>query len=170
MATVNTNQMVQAQQFGNVPFGNVSALPFNLTVNASGVATNTDQTTAVQIADIIRLGILPAGMTLQDVQNTISVAMSGSTTASLGFLYKDGVDVASPYAQDAAYFYAGLSTASTGVSRKTGVKAPMVLPKDAYLVLTNAGAAYAQAGVIDIVVQGIHTGNVAGALSSMQNP
>jgi hypothetical protein len=170
MATVNTFAMTQAKQFGNTPFGNVTALPFNLTVNASGVAINTDQSTAVQIADVLRLGILPAGMQLQDVQNTISVAMSASTTASLGFLYKDGVDVAAPYAQDAAYFYTGLSTASTGVSRKTAVKAPLTLPKDAYLVLTVAGAAYAQAGVIDCIVLGINTGDVVGSLASQQNP
>jgi hypothetical protein len=169
MATVNSYAMTQQKQFGNTPYGNLSALPYNLTVNASGVAVNTDQATAVQIADVIRLGILPAGMTLMDALIIISTALSASTTCSIGFLYKDGVDVTA-VPQDTAFFCTGLATSSTGVSRKTGVKAPVVLPKDAYLVLTNAGAAYAQAGQIDVIVQGIHTGDVAGSLASMQNP
>ena len=169
MATVNANQIGQQVQFGNVPFGNLSALPFNLTTNASGVAVNTDQATAVQIGDVIRLGLMPAGMTLMDALVTISDALDASTTASIGFLYKDGVDVTA-YPQDAAFFASGLATSSTGVSRKTGVKAPLVLPKDAYLTLTVAGAAYASVGIIDIVVLGIHTGSVAGSLASQQTP
>jgi hypothetical protein len=169
MATVNTYAMTQAKQFGNSPFGNATKLPFNLTTNASGVALNTDQSTAVQIADVIRLGILPGGLTLQDVQITISDALDASTTGSLGFAYKDGVD-STAVPQDAAYFCSGLATSSTGVSRKTGVKAPVVLPKDAYLIWTVAGAAYGSVGVIDFVVEGIHTGDIQGSLASQQNP
>ena len=61
-------------------------------------------------------------------------------------------------AQDAAYFASALATSSTGVSRKTGVKAPITLPKDAYLILTIGGAAHASAGIMDVIVQGIDTG------------
>ena len=169
MATVNTYAMKQAKQFGNTPFGNLSALPFNVTANSSGVALNTDQSTAVQVSDVLRLGILPAGMTLMDALIIISVAQAGSTTASFGFLYTDGVDVTA-VPQDAAYFASALATSSTGVSRKTAVKAPVVLPKDAYLTATIAGAAWSQASAIDVIVQGINTGDIAGSLASQQTP
>lgn len=169
MSNVNTNAMKQAKLFGNSPFGNLSALPYRFETNSSGIALNTDLATAVQVADVVRIGILPAGMTLMDALTTISDAFTAATTASIGFLYTDGVDVTA-VPQDAAYFASALATDATGVSRKTGVKAPVVLPKDAWLTLTIGGAAHAAAGVMDVIVQGIHTGEVAGSLASMQNP
>lgn len=159
MTTVNTNYMVQTTKFGGAPFGNETALSFNLTTNASGIAAGTDLATALQIGDVVRLGILPKGLNLQDVLATISVAFAGSTTASLGFAYVDGVDLSAPYAQDAAYFItAGQSLASTALVRKTGIKAPMTLQKDAYLTLTLAGAAQTGAAVLDVIVYGVDTG------------
>lgn len=159
MATVNTNAMTQQGQFGGVPFGNEVSLPFNLTTNTSGVAANTDQATALQIADVVRLGILPKGLRMEDCLATISVAFAGSTTCSLGFAYVDGIDLAAPYAQDAAYFIAATqSLASTALVRKTGIKAPMTLQKDAYLILTLAGAAQTTTAVLDVNIYGVNTG------------
>lgn len=169
MSNVNTNAMTQAKQFGNSPFGNLSALPFRFETNASGIALNTDLATAVQVADVVRIGILPAGMTLMDSNIVVSDAFTAATTASIGFLYKDGVD-STAVPQDAAYFVSALDTATAACTRKTGVKAPVVLPKDAYLTLTIGGAAHAAVGVLDVIVQGIHTGEVAGSLASQQNP
>ena len=157
MTTVNQNYMTQAKQFGGVPFGNQTNLTFNFTTDSSGVFTNSDLTTAVQVADVLRLGIIPAGFQMQDALVIISDAFTGSTTASIGFAYCDGVDVTAA-AQDAAYFASALATSSTGVSRKTGVKAPIKLPKDAYLILTIAGAAHASVGIMDVIVQGVNTG------------
>jgi hypothetical protein len=158
MATVTTNQINQLQEFGGVPFGNETELTFNLTA-ASGIAQNTDQATALQIGDVVRLGILPKGLRLTDCLATISVAFAASTTASLGFAYTDGVDLTGANAQDAAYFItAGQSLATAAVVRKTGIKAPLVLQKDAYLILTLAGAAQTAAPVLDVSVYGINTG------------
>jgi len=161
--------MTQAKLFGNSPFGNLSALPFKMTTNASGVALNTDLPTALQIADVVRLGILPAGMTLMDSNNIVSDAFTAATTGSIGFLYKDGVDSAA-VPQDAAYFVSALDTATAAHTRKTGVKAPVVLPKDAYLTVTIGGAAHAAVGVLDVIVLGIHTGETVGTATVFQNP
>ncbi|MEY5097693.1 MAG: hypothetical protein RJA36_412, partial [Pseudomonadota bacterium] len=38
------------------------------------------------------------------------------------------------------------------VQRKSTTTAPVTLPKDAYLILTNAGAAQAAAGIADILI------------------
>ena len=158
MTTINTNFMTQAGKFGGVPFGNTLSLEYHFETTSAGVAVGTDFATAVQSGDIVRLGILPAGFKLEDALLIISSAFAGSTTASFGFLYTDGVDV-STAPQDSAYFSASaVSTASTGVSRKTGVKAPLVLAKDAYLTLTVGGAAHSSAGVLDIVVIGVDKG------------
>ena len=156
MTTINKN-FARAQKFGGVPWGNLTGLQYNFTTNASGVFVDSDLATAVQSADVVRLGVLPQGMTLFDCLTIISTAFSGSTTASIGFAYVDGVD-STTVPQNAAYFAATLATSSTGVSRKTAVTAPVTLPKDAYLILTIGGAAEGQVGVMDMIVTGIETG------------
>jgi len=158
MATSTTNSMSIARQFGNTPFGNATHLPFTLATSAAGVPLNTDQITALQIADVVRLGTIPAGFKLEDIQITISDAFTASTTIDIGFAYVDGVDLAGVNAQDAAYFCTGLATDATGVSRKTAVKAPLLLQKDVYLTATIAGAAHAAAGVLDAIVIGTNIG------------
>jgi len=159
MTTVNTNYMNSSHQFGGTPFGNRSQLDFNLTTDASGIATKTDLTTAIGSTDVIRLGVLPKGFRIDDCIATVSVAFAGSTTCSLGIQYVDGVDLASPNAQDAAYLIAGsTSLASTAIIRKTGIKAPITLQKDAYLILTMAGAAQTTTAVLDVSVLGVLTG------------
>ena len=162
MATSTLQYINKLKNFGGVPFGNARLQQFTLitaagiSVNASGAA-NTDQATALQIADVVRLGIIPSGTTLFDIQAIISAAFSATTTASVGFAYVDGVDVAA-VPQNAAYFTAALALNATGVSRKTSVTAPVTIPKDAYLTLTNQVAAQAGAGQVDIVLIGIGTG------------
>lgn len=162
MTTINKKYMVAAQKFDGVPFGNVTQFKSHFETDASGIvsensAAASDLATAVQSGDIVRIGILPAGLELQDMLLIISDAFAASTTASVGFLYCDGVDVAAA-AQDAAYFVSAKATDATSVSRKTGVKAPLVLAKDAYLVLTIGGAAHSAAGVMDVIVIGRNTG------------
>jgi hypothetical protein len=157
MTTITKNAMSQSRQFGNMPFGNSSRLPFRFETNSSGVALNTDLATAVQSGDVVVLGKLPAGFLLQDALVVISDAFTGSTTASIGFAYADGVD-STTVPQSATFFASALATSSTGVSRKTSVEAPVTLPKDANLILTIGGAAHASAGIMDIVIEGINTG------------
>jgi len=143
------------------PYGDTVALDgYNMTTNASGVVQGSDAgATALIVNDIVRLGIIPAGTRLLDFIGTISDAFTASSTFSLGFAYVDGVDSAA-VPQNAAYFCAGVSLASTGVVRKTAVTPPVTLPKDAYLILTNTGAVQAAVGVLDVVVIGKSVGPV----------
>lgn len=134
---------------GGSPAGTMAALSFKFTTNASGVMTDSDQTTAVASGDIVRLGVLPRGMRLIDCLAVVSDAFTASSTGMLGFAYVDGVD-SSAVPQDNDFFFAATTIAATGVIRKTAVTPPVTLPKDAYLILTNGGAAQAAAGVMDI--------------------
>lgn len=156
MANVTKKNVKNLVQFGG-PDGNAWKDQFTFATNASGVFVDSDLATAVQIGDVVRIGVLPAGLTVHDALSIISDAFTALTTANVGFAYVDGVD-STAVPQDAAYFASALAINATGCSRKTGVKAPVTLPKDAYLILTNAGAAHASAGRIDIVVEGINTG------------
>jgi hypothetical protein len=138
-------------------YGNETRLRFNLTLNSSGVLVDSDHTDAIQVGDTILLGIIPAGFEIHDALFTVSDAFTGSTTCSVGYKYVDGVD-ATP-AEDAAYFVpATQALSSTAIFRKTGIKAPAKLPKDAYLTLLWAGAAADAAGILDISVIGVWTG------------
>src|SRR5450631_43627 len=139
------------------PYGNALSLLYTFTTDASGIFIQSDTPTAPQIGDVIILGRLEAGLLIFDAQVIVSDAFTELTTANIGFQYCDGIDDANA-PQDNAYFASALATSATGVSRKTGVKAPIRLKKDAYLILTNAGAAHAAAGQIDVVVNGIWEG------------
>jgi hypothetical protein len=159
MANVTKKQLAQAAQFGGVPYGNYTGLHFTFEVNSSGVYVNSDQTTAVVQADVVRIGVLPAGMRLDDCLVMISDAFTAASTANIGFAYVDGVDVtATP--QDADYFDAALALDAQGRTRGLNLAVrPVTLPKDAYLTLTIAGADLAAVGVMDVVVYGVLTGN-----------
>lgn len=162
MGTVNINAMSMVRQKQNTPWGNSTHLRFHMETNASGVVLNSDLATALQAADVIRLGEIPAGFLIEDALVNLSNAFSASSTFHLGFLYTDGVDDAS-VPQDAQYICASLAADATSVSRKTGIKAPVQLPKPAWLVLTNNVAAQAVIGIIDVSVQGVDLGLSGGA-------
>ena len=156
MTTLNKSRLSQGQGF-TAPYGNKFARAFRFNTSAAGVAADTDLATAVQINDVVRLGVLPAGMELHDALAVVSDAFTAATTADIGFLYTDGVDSAA-VPQNAAFFYAELATSATGRTRATAVNAPVRLPKDAYLVLTRKGAADASLGIVDVIVEGILNG------------
>ena len=159
MATVTQKRIKQIQAGITAPMGNCYKYPFHFETNSSGVIVNSDQTTAVVSGDVVRLGILPAGLLLLDAQFIISDASTASVTADFGFLYCDGVDAAAPSAQDQDYFKAALAMDGTGITRKVNVVAPLLLAKDAYLVMTVGGANHASASVVDVIVEGIWKGS-----------
>lgn len=154
MSTVTINQF-RARQYGGAAgaYGNVTALPFKLTTNASGGAIGADSSAAIALGDKVVLGVLPAGMRLDDCMLVVSTAMSASVTGTLGFEYDDGVDSTS-VPQDAAYFGTGLVLNTAGRLRNATSKAPVVLPKPAKLILVTAGAANAKASQIDLLITG----------------
>lgn len=158
MATATKKRLNQAQQF-TACYGNKFAQVFRYETNASGVCVDSSQATAVLINDVVRIGILPAGLELHDALAVVSDAFAATTTADLGFAYVDGVD-STAVPQDADYFFAALSTAAVGRTRANNTAvAPLRLPKDAYLILTRKGAADSAVGIADFIVEGILTGN-----------
>lgn len=159
MATVTKKYLSQEQQFGGAPYGNGTTLQFNLTTNASGYAVNSDTAAAIGIGDVVRIGILPAGARLHDALAIVSDAFTASTTAKIGFAYVDGVDSTAVPQDDDYFFVAGLAVNAVGRTRatNTGV-APLTLPKDAYVILTNAGAAHASVGILDLLVECVLVG------------
>ena len=136
-----------------VPFGNAWVDVFNLTTNSSGVLVDSSQTTALAIADVITLGVIPAGTKIIDAMAIVSDAFTASATADIGFKYVDGTDVTA-VPQDDNYFFNDLALDSAATTRKTLITTPLTLPKDAYVTLTLAGANLAAVGIIDIVING----------------
>jgi len=158
MATVNKTNAKRLRQFGGTPYGNAVALRFGFETNASGIFVDSDLATAVQIADVVNIGMLPAGLEIHDSLSIVSDAFTAVTTANVGFAYVDGVDD-TDVPQDADYFNAALATNALGRTRAANTAvAPIKLPKDAYITLTIAGADHAAAGVLDVIVNGIWTG------------
>jgi hypothetical protein len=158
MTTVTTKKIFSKRAGVTGPWGNAWVQKYHFETDASGIYQNSDQATAIQIADVVNLGILPAGLEIFDLQNIISTAFAANETVDLGFAYVDGVDVtATP--QSGTFFAATQVVSSAAVLRKTGTGAPVTLPKDAYLTLTNRGAAASQVGVLDIVVWGTWHGS-----------
>ncbi len=157
MATIK-KKFIGDQQFGGfTPYGNVTTLRATLETNASGAVINSDSQAAIAVADVVVLQVLPEGFLLEDAQVIVSTGMTASATGSLGFIYADGVnDVAVP--QDPAYFGAGLDAAAAARLRTTSAKAPVKLPKEAYLIWTHAGAANAKVSRLDVIVHGERLG------------
>jgi len=160
MTTVTKLFARKLHQQGGVPFGNTWSQRYTLETNASGVWVDSDLATALQVADVARLGVIPAGTELHDILEIVSDAMTAATTCGVGFAYVDGVD-STTVPQNDAYFNAATTLAlnATGVTRKTAVTAPVILPKDAYLIVTLAGAAADSVMIADFIVSGVQTGS-----------
>lgn len=157
MATVTKKNITttQAKTLGGKPYGNVSALEFPLVTNASGVWVDSDQATAVAIADILKLGIIPKGTRLLDCMVRVSTALKAATTCKVGFKYVDGVDVTAFPESDVYFMAAATALSSAATLRSTGVAAQGTLSKDAYLTVTIAGATQDAASAMNVVVIGI---------------
>lgn len=159
MGTIKKNYIDTEQQFGGVPYGNTTSLEFKFETNAIGALADSDTATAIQVDDVVQIGVLPAGMRILDAQTIISNIFQAATTATIGFAYVDGVDDAD-VPEDADYFVSALDTATAGRARIANTaSAPIELPKDAYLTVTSAGAAHDEAGLMTVVVEGILRGD-----------
>lgn len=156
MATIKKLRYQDDATFGGVPYGNTTSRSFNLTTKANGAATNSDTAAAIGDGDSVVLGLLPAGMLLQDAVATVSDAFTALTVGKLGFAYTDGVD-STEVPQDDDYFFgtATLTLHTLGTYRKVTSTAPVRLPKDANLVLISSGAAHASVGVADFRITGV---------------
>lgn len=158
MATIKLKNLGDKQFGGFTPYGNVTTLRATLETTATGAAVNATSAAAIGIGDKLHLQTLPAGLLIEDAQIIVSTALTAGVTGSLGFEYVDGVD-STEVPQDTAYFGAGLALGAAGRLRLATTKAPVNLPKEAYLVLTTAGAANAKVGRVDVVVHGERMGS-----------
>lgn len=157
MAKITRKTASQPQYGGFAPYGNLTALYYQVATNATGAVIESDSTAAVASGDVIDLGPIPAGMRLDDVLITVSTAMSAAVTGKLGFVYSDGVD-RTDVPQNDAFFGTGYALSAAAVLRKTATTAPIRLPKEARLILTTGGAANAKASQIDVRLVGELTG------------
>lgn len=157
MPTIKVKNIGVNQFGGFTPYGNLTTLRAKLVTDATGAVIGSNSTAPVALGDKVVLQSLPAGMLLEDAQVIVSTAMTATVTGSLGFEYADGVDDAT-VPQDAAYFGAGLVLNATGRLRCATAKAPVTLAKEAFLVLTTAGAANAKASRVDFIVHGERLG------------
>lgn len=158
MATV-TKKALGADRISTGVYGNAWVGTYNFTTNASGVLAASDQTTAVVQTNVVRIGLLPAGLELHDCLSICSDAFTTSVTHKLGFAYVDGTD-STDVPQDDDYFFAALAaTVGRTVANNTGVR-PLTIPKDAYLILTVNGstADHASAGIYDFIIRGRFNG------------
>lgn len=153
MATI-TKKTAFDRSMNGAPYGDMVALPYRMQTNSSGVLTGGDSASAVGNGDVVRIGKIPAGTKLLDSVATISDAFTGSSTYKMGFAYVDGVDSTAVPQDDAYFTAASTALSSLAVQRKATTTAPVTLPKDAYLIVTNAGAAQAAAGIMDVVIFG----------------
>ena len=151
MATI-TKKTAYDRQLTGAPYGDVLMLPYRMETTSGGALVGGDSTSAIGVGDVVRLGKLPAGTKLLDCVVTISNAFTGSSTYKLGFAYCDGVDVTAVPQDDDYFVAAATALSAAAVQRKATTTAPVTLPKDAYLILTNAGAAQAEVGIADILV------------------
>ncbi len=156
MATIKKKPSGYGQFGGFSPYGNVTALAFFMTTNATGAVIDSDSTAPVASGDVIDLGELPEGMRLDDAQILVTTGMTATVTGSLGFKYVDGTD-STEVPQDAAYFINAGDLATAGRLRANTGKL-VTLPKAARLILTTGGAANAKASDIKVIVSGELTG------------
>ena len=143
---------------GATPWGNAHGLKYTLETNASGAAINSDSTAAIALGDKVRIGVIPAGTSLLDSLAILSVAMTASVTGKIGFEYVDGIDVTAVPHDDDYFLAAGQSLATAARLRNATTNAVVTLPKDAWLILTTAGAANAKASKLDFILVGASEG------------
>lgn len=155
MATI-TSKLVADRREGTAPFSKTYVESFQFITDSSGYFTNSDTpAAAVGNGDVVRLGVLPAGLELHSALLSIGDAFTASSTCKIGFAYVDGVDSTSVPQDDDYFIAAGAALSSVAnIGSNNAAVSRVVLPKDAYLILTNAGAAQAAAGRADVIVYG----------------
>lgn len=157
MANIKLKGLGVNQFGGMAAYGNVTTLRSRLDTGANGAPLRANSELALAISDKVYLQVLPAGFRLEDLQAIVSTPMTAAVTGSIGFEYVDGVDSAE-VPQDLAYFGAGIVLSAAARLRTASAKAPVTLAKEAFLVLTLAGAANAKASRIDFIVHGERLG------------
>lgn len=139
----------ERQYGGAASDGNMTTCRFAVSTNAAGAVVGTNTTAPLAAADVIDIGPLQEGFTLEDAQLVVQAPIGGGSI-KLGFVYEDGEDHPT-VPQDAAFFgvFAGGTAARV---RSVGTKVPVPLPKAARLIATLAGATVANGKAMFIVI------------------
>ena len=153
MATI-TQKFNPRLNVGATPWGNTHGLKYTLETNAAGAVVHSNSAAAIAIGDKVRIGVIPAGTSLLDSLVILSVAMTASVTGKIGFEYVDGVDSTAVPQDDDYFMVAGQSLATAARLRNATTNAAVTLPKDAWLILTTAGAANAKVSKLDFILFG----------------
>ena len=153
MATI-TQKFNPRLNVGATPWGNTHGLKYTLETNAAGAVVNSNSAAAIAIGDKVRIGVIPAGTSLLDSLVILSVAAAASETSKIGFEYVDGVDSTAVPQDDDYFMVAGQSLATAARLRNATTNAAVTLPKDAWLILTTAGAANAKVSKLDFILFG----------------
>jgi hypothetical protein len=158
MATI-TKKSNGTRRFGGsgAPYGDTTNEYYKLETNSSGAVTDSDSTAAVASGDVIRVGKLLAGFRLDDIKIIVETGWTATITGKVGFAYIDGVDDTG-VPQNDAYFATGLTIATGGVYRAAVATPPVILAKDAWLIVTTAVAANAKASAVHFIVSGVLQG------------
>lgn len=136
------------------PYGNVSVLGFALKTNKTGALLGSNVATPPKANDVIVLGDLPEGFTLQNALTVVKTALTG-VSGKLGFVYADDED--DPIIpQDDAYF-GEVNLATVGRIPDKASKL-ITLPKKAHLILTVSAGTASGASDITVLVTGELTG------------
>lgn len=152
-----THDINKERVFGSVPYGNLTSLKFKLATGASGKLLNANSASTIASGDVVNLGVLPAGMTLEAVELIVKTPMTALSTASIGFKYVDGVNSAE-LSESAMYFMNAQAVSAGARVRFAGQKLD-VLPKAAYLTWTQGGAENVIPSESYVIVSGELTGD-----------
>ena len=153
MATI-TQKFNPRLNVGATPWGNTHGLKYTLETNAAGAVVNSNSAAAIAIGDKVRIGVIPAGTSLLDSLVILSVGMTAAVPGKIGFEYVDGVDSTAVPQDDDYFMVAGQSLATAARLRNATTNAAVTLPKDAWLILTTAGAANAKVSKLDFILFG----------------
>lgn len=146
-------------QFGNNPYGNVTALIYQLQVSNNGLILGSNHKEIPKANDIIHLGEIPEGFIPLQFHAIVEKDFNAGVF-DVGFSYIDGKDDERYPQKDTGLFT--LPTLTTKDAVKDGNLPPKAFPKSAYLDLkvTTPTAKGDKAGLLTIVLVGTLQGYV----------
>lgn len=145
-------------QFGNNPYGNVTALVYHLQSDQNGLIVNSNHKEIPQSDDIIHLGEIPEGFVPFEFRAIVEKDFNAGAF-DVGFSYIDGKDDERYPQKDTGLFT--LPTLTTKDENTDGKLTPKAFVKSAYLDLkvTTPTAKGEKAGLLTIVLIGTLKGH-----------
>lgn len=156
MAQITINQ--KRGQFGNNPYGNVTALIYTLQVDNKGLVVNSGYDKTLQTNDIVRVGCIPEGFIPFGYRCFVDAKFNAGAF-DVGFAYHDGIDDEDYPAIDTGYMT--LPTLTTKNAQSSGNLPAKQFSKEAYLAFntTEPPAKGDDAGVLTVVLIGTLVGH-----------